>query len=95
MGRVTWIDAWVDSDAESARETLHDQGKLTVDIGGYIKKTKNCVLLAANYDPTDGFVRFITRIPMSLVQEIAISTSEEVAFTRRKPENGKNESQKP
>ena len=82
MARVTWDDAWMDSDAEVTYGEAHDEPKRAVDIGGFIKKTSKCVVLASNYDPVDGFVRFVTRIPMALVQKISISTAEEVAFER-------------
>lgn len=91
MARVTWLDAWMDADAEVEIATVKDDLALAVDIAGFVKKTSKAVVLASNYSPVDGLVRFVTKIPMSLVQEIAISTSEEVVFTRKKEKSDAKE----
>jgi hypothetical protein len=83
MVKVTWIDAWLDSDAEVSLTDIHDKLIECVDMGILIKKTKKAVVLGGNYNTDDSLVRFITRIPTVLVLKIEKATGFETIFEKR------------
>ena len=81
--RVTWLDAWCDTDSEVSLAEVGDELQECVDFGILIKRTRKAVVIASNYQDEDELVRFVTRIPASLVIKIERVTGYETIFDRR------------
>jgi hypothetical protein len=80
--KVTWVDAWLDTDSETSLSNISDKLKECVDIGILIKKTRKTIILAGNYEEEDQVVRFVTRIPAVLVIKIEKATGFETIFEK-------------
>lgn len=90
--KVTWLDAWLDSDGEMSVADIEEKLKETVDVGLFIKKNRKVTIVASNYEDEDNLIRFVTQIPTSLVLKIERATGWETIFEK----NGvKNEQARP
>lgn len=88
--RVTWLDAWLDTDAEVALTDLKEKLQICTDVGFLLKKTKKSIILACNYQEEDHLVRFVTQIPTVLVLKIEEATNFKTTFEK----NGARDAQK-
>lgn len=69
---IHWIDASHDSDQDAKPRDVVGDTPLLMNIGFFVKKTKDAVVLASCLDPKTGTVRWIDTIPLSLVRKIEL-----------------------
>ncbi len=88
---MTWLDAWLDTDAEVTPDNVHEKLQIATDVGLLIKKTRKVVILAANYETDSNLIRFITQIPTVLVLKIEKALDFETVFEKKGSHDGTNE----